>query len=143
MQARPIDYNLKTGLKMNKVENLKKITLAFEAGTSADVMDLTPKHPEFSFIFGLAPAGMTPFEYELVEKAKGDEVLFHVKKTTINQFFEHLILPIWDLIEGRDEIFLKVKILEVSSAGSREIVKAMSDMTAHGGGGCDCGCGCG
>ena len=78
-----------------------------------------------------------------VEKAKGDEVLFHVKKTTINQFFEHLILPIWDLIEGRDEIFLKVKILEVSSAGSREIVKAMSDMTAHGGNGCDCGCGCG
>jgi hypothetical protein len=128
---------------MNKVEQLKKITLAFEAGTSADVMGLTPKHPEFSFIFGLAPEGMTPFEYELAEKSEGDEVLLHLKKNTISQFFEHLIPPIWDLMDGRDEIFLKAKIIEISSAGNREIIKAMAEMTAHGGGGCDCGCGCG
>ena len=128
---------------MNKVENLKKITLSFQAGTSPEKMDLTPKYPEFNFIFGLAPEGMTPFEYELVEKVEGDIVLLHLKKDSLNRFFEHLNPQIWDLFDGRDEIYMKVNILEISAAENREIVKAMADMTAHGGGGCDCGCGCG
>ncbi|CAB1064903.1 hypothetical protein D1BOALGB6SA_9700 [Olavius sp. associated proteobacterium Delta 1] len=128
---------------MTKVENLKKITLSFQAGTSRDAMDLTPSYPEFSFIFGLAPEGMTPFEYELVEKAEGDDVLIHLEKNNLNRFFEHLNPPIRDLFDGREDVYLNVKILEASAAENREVVKAMADMTAHGGGGCDCGCGCG
>ena len=128
---------------MTKVENLKKITLAFQAGTSADEMDLTLEHPEFSFIFSLAPEGMTPFEYELLDKSEGDDVLLHLKKNTLNSFFEHLNPPIWDLLADRNEVYLKIKIEKISTAENREIVKAMADMTAHGGGGCDCGCGCG
>jgi len=61
---------------MNKVENLKKITLSFQAGTSKDTMDLTPKYAEFDFIFAIGPDGMTPFEYELVDKAEGEEVKY-------------------------------------------------------------------
>ena len=128
---------------MTKVENLKKITLSYQAGTSRGAMDLTPRCPEFNFIFGLAPEGMTPFEFELVEKVEGDDILIHLEKNSLNRFFEHLTPPIWDLFDGRDEIYLNVKILEVSTAENREIVKAMAGMTAHGGGGCDCGCGCG
>jgi hypothetical protein len=127
---------------MTKVDNLKKITLACQAGTSPEAMDLTPRHPEFSFIFGLAPEGMTPFEFELVEKVEGDNVLLRIKKDGLDRYFEHLNPPIWDLFDGRDEIYLNVKIRNVSTADNREIVKAMADMTAHGGGGCDCGCGC-
>jgi hypothetical protein len=128
---------------MSKVENLKKISLSFQAGTSVDEMDLAPKHSEFSFIFGLATEGMTPFEYELVDKVEGDDVLLHLYKNTLNSFFGHLIPPIWDLLDSRAEVYLKVKIKEIAAAENREIVKAMADMTAHGGGGCDCGCGCG
>jgi hypothetical protein len=128
---------------MTKVENLKKITLSFRAGTAPDEMDLTPKYPEYIFIFGLAPEGMTPFEYKLVEKVEGDEVLLHLKKDTFSKFFEHLNPPIGDLLDGREEIYLKAKIQAISAAENREIVKALADMTAHGGGGCDCGCGCG
>jgi hypothetical protein len=128
---------------MTKVENLKKITLAFQAGTSPGKMDLTPKYPEFSFIFGLSPEGMSPFEYELVEKVEGDDVLLHLQKETFNTFFENLNPPLWDLFDCREEIYLKVKILKVSAADNREIVKAMAEMAANGGGGCDCGCGCG
>ena len=128
---------------MTRVENLKKIALTFQAGTSREAMDLTPKHPEFNFIFGLAPEGMTPFEYEMVDKAEGDDVLIHLEKDSLNRIFEHLNPPIRDLFDGREEVYLNIKILEVSAAENREIVKAMADMTAHGGGGCDCGCGCG
>ncbi|MEJ2170382.1 MAG: hypothetical protein P8X90_33200 [Desulfobacterales bacterium] len=131
---------------MNKVENLKKVTLNFRAGTSADAMDLIPKNPEFSFIFGLATEGMTPFEYELVDKSEEEEVLLRIKKNAFNRFFEHLSPPLGDLFEGRDEIYVRARIAAVADAENREIVKAMADiadMAAHGGSGCDCGCGCG
>ena len=41
---------------MNKVENLKKITLSLQAGTAQDAMNLTPKYPKLEFIFGLVQA---------------------------------------------------------------------------------------
>lgn len=128
---------------MRKVGNLKKIILTFQAGTSANAMDLTPKDPEFSFIFGLAPEGMTPFEYELVDKTEGEEILLYLKKNALDRFFEHLSPPLGDLFDGRDEVYLKARIAAVANAENREIVKAMADMAAHAGGNCDCGCGCG
>jgi len=128
---------------MNNVENLKKICLSFQAGTTPDVMDLTPKYSQFSFIFGLAPAGMTPFEYELLNKSEGEEILLHLKKDALNRFFEHLHPPVWELFDGREQIYLKAKITAVANAANREVVKAMAEMAAHGGDGCDCGCGCG
>jgi hypothetical protein len=130
---------------MNKIENLKKITLSFQAGTSKDTMDLTPKYPEFDFIFALGPDGMTPFEYELVDKAEGEEVLLHIHKQTFYNFFEHLNPPIWDLFDDREDVYLKATVVTIAAADSRDIVKAMAEMTAHGGRGCDCGgdCGCG
>ncbi len=128
---------------MNKVEPLKKITLTVRAGTSPGNMNLTSQFPQFSFIFGLAPEGMTPFEYQLVEKVENDEVQLHLKKNSFGNFFEHLNPPIWDLVKDRDEIFLNVKIAGISKAENREVVKAMAEMAGNGGGGCDCGCGCG
>ena len=130
---------------MNKVENLRKITLSFQAGTSNDTMDLTPKYPEFDFIFAIGPDGMTPFEYELVDKAEGEEVLLHIHKQGFYNFFEHLNPPMWDLFDDCEDVYLKATIAAIATADSRDIVKAMAEMTAHGGGGCDCGgdCGCG
>ncbi len=128
---------------MNKVENLKKVTLNFQAGAAPDQMDLTPKNPGFCFIFGLAPEGMTPFEYELVDKVVDDDVLLHLTRDNFDKLFEHLNPPLWDLFDGGNGIYLRAKIVEIAAADNREIVKAMADMTAHGGTGCDCGCGCG
>jgi hypothetical protein len=128
---------------MNQVENLKKITLSFQAGTSPDSMNLTPKYSGFEFIFALGQQGMSPFEYELVDKTEGDEVLLHITKQAFSIFFEHLNPPIWDLFDGREDVYLKAKIAAVAAADNREVVKALAEMTAHGGGGCDCGGGCG
>ena len=127
---------------MNKVEDLKKITLSIMAGKLQDTINLTPGHPEIEFIFGLGPEGMTPFEYELVGKAEGESVLLHLKKEDVFSFFEHLNPLFNDLFAGEDDVYLQVKILAVTPAENREIVKAMADMAAHGGAGCDCGCGC-
>jgi hypothetical protein len=126
---------------MEKVENLKKITLKLEAGTSPQNMDLRLDKPEFEFIFGIGISGISPFEYELVDKTEGQEVLIEIKKENISNFFEHLpppIIPLDDDIEG---FFLKIIIQQIAPVDHREIVKALADLTAHGHG-CDCGCGC-
>ena len=128
---------------MNKVDNLKKIKVSFQAGTSHDTMNLSPKYPELDFIFGLGSEGMTPFEYELVEKDEGESVLIHLKKALFYGFFGHINPPLLDLFDGRNDVYLKVKIEAATPADQREIVKAMACLAAHGGAGCDCGCGCG
>jgi len=126
---------------MNKVENLKKIYLSLEAGKSKEHMDLRLSKPEFEFLFGIGPTGMTPFEYELVDKEEGDEILLRVQKDSVQVFFEHLHPPIMNLLEERKDVYLKVKIEKIIPAENREVVKAMAELTAHGHG-CDCGCGC-
>ncbi len=128
---------------MKTVENLKKITLTFQAGTSPDTMDLAPKFPRFEFIFALGQEGMSPFEYELVNKAEGEEIILHIQKQTFYTVFEHLNPPIGDLFDGREDVYLKAKIAAVTAANNRDIVRALAEMTAHGSGGCGCGDGCG
>jgi hypothetical protein len=38
---------------------------------------------------------------------------------------------------------MRVKITRIETPAARDIVKAMAELSAHGGSGCDCGCGCG
>lgn len=128
---------------MNKVEKLKKIALTFQAGTTRESMDLTPKYPGLNFIFGIGREELTAFECELADKAEGEDVLLYLKKEVFHNFFEHLKPPLMDLFDGRDDVYLKVKIVAVAAAENREIVKAMAEMSAHSGVGCECGCGCG
>ena len=126
---------------MSKVENLKKITLQLAAGTSAQNMDLSMDKSEFEFIFGIGPSGISPFEYELVDKTEGQHILVELKKEDFDIFFEHLHPPIFNLINEKDSLFLKVEIKKIATADPRDVVKALADVTAHGHG-CDCGCGC-
>jgi hypothetical protein len=127
---------------MNKVENLKKITISIQTGTSQDTMDFTQKYPEIEFIYGLGPEGMTPFEYELADKAEDESVLFHLKKKDFRSFFEHLNPPLMDLFDVGNDAYLKVEIDAVTPAENKEIIKAMADIASYDGAGCDCSCEC-
>ena len=126
---------------MNKVENLKKVTLRVEVGTTAEDMDLTTTALEYEFVFGIGPGGMCPFEYELINKNMGEIVLLHLHKEALDQFFGHIRLPVIDLFEKNEPLFLKASILKIEKPDSKEVVKALANLTAHPGG-CDCGCGC-
>ena len=126
---------------MNKVENLTKVTLRLQAGTTADHMDLTPAALEFEFIFGIGSGGMCPFEYQLVNKAAGEEIVIQVKKEALHPLFEHLRPPIMNLFEEHDVLHLKIKILRIAKPENTEVIKALSEMASHHHD-CDCGCGC-
>jgi len=128
---------------MNKVQNLKKITLSLRAGTSAGQMDLVPQNPRFEFIFGLSAEGMTPFEYELVERCEGQEVVLHLERRSLESFFEHLNPPLLDLFATRSKVYLEAKIESVTTPTNREIVKALARVAEYSDSGCSCGCGCG
>ena len=126
---------------MNKVENLKKVTLALEIGTTADRMDLTSEPIEFDFIFGIGPAGMCPFEYRLVEKAENEIVLLNLKKEEIDEFTGHLQLPVLDPFTEHASLFIKITIIRIEQPDAKEMVKALAGLTSHAEG-CGCGCGC-
>ena len=126
---------------MNNVENLTKVTLRLEAGTTADRMDLTAAALEFEFIFGIGSSGMCPFEYQLVNKAAGEEIVIQVKKEEFYLLFEHLRPPIMNLFEKPGAFHLKIKILRIEKPENTEVIKALSEMASHHHD-CDCGCGC-
>ena len=126
---------------MDKVDNLKKVTLRLEAGTTADRMDLTAAALKFEFIFGIGSGGMCPFEYQLVNKAAGEEIVIQVKKEELYPLFEHLRPPIMNLFEKHGALHLKIKILRIEKPENTEVIKALSEMASHHHD-CDCGCGC-
>ena len=126
---------------MDKVENLKKVKLSMEAGTTAERMDLTPTALEYEFIFGIGSDGMCPFEYQLINKNEGDIVLLRLKKEEIHLFLGHLQPPILNLLEEKKSIYINVKIAKIEQADSKEVVKALAKLASHAGD-CDCGCGC-
>jgi len=111
---------------MNTVENLTKVTLRLQAGTTADHMDLTPTALEFEFIFGIGSGGMCPFEYQLVNKAAGEKIVIQVKKEELYPLFEHLRPPIMNLFEEHDGLHLKIKILRIEKPENTEVIKALS-----------------
>ena len=126
---------------MKNVENLTKVTLRLEAGTTEDRIDLTPTALEYEFIFGIGPEGMCPFEYQLVNKAVGEKVRIQLKKEGLSPLFEHLRPPIFNLYEKHDMLHLNIEILKIEQPDNTEVVKALSEMASHHHD-CDCGCGC-
>ena len=124
------------------VDNLRKISISIEAGTSPDVMDLTKSPGKLDFIFGIGNNGITPFEYELVNKHQGDNITVRIQRDSAPVFFEHLAFPILNQIRCRDAFYLKARILSVTQPDHREIIKALAEKSSCGDS-CDCGCGCG
>lgn len=48
-----------------------------------------------------------------------------------------------DVFDGREEVFLKAKIVSVTHAETREVIKAMAEIAEYREGECGCGCSCG
>ena len=115
-------------MESKKIDNLKKITLSVEAGTAPDSMDLTPQSSQFEFIYGLGISGLTPFEIHLADKTVGEEVRLHINREEIQQVFQHLILFPLNLPEHLGDFYLKLKIIKVSRAEQREVIKALAEI---------------
>jgi len=120
------------------VDNLKKITLSIEAGTSASKMDITARPQSMTFVYGLGTTGLTPFEYGLADKSTGDVVHVNIRPGERARTFGHL-QPLFETeLDETAEVHLRVHIDNIIPAEGREIISAMAAAAECG---CDCGCG--
>ena len=111
---------------VHKIENLNKVTLSLEAGTSSDHMNITPRPTEFEFVYGLGTFGLTPFEFTLADKICGDEILVQLRQEDLQRYFEHINLPIFRYTKDHNSFYLKARIVNISQADSKELLKAMA-----------------
>lgn len=121
-----------------KIDYMQKITLALEAGSSAEAVDLTPEAVTFDFIFGIGSQGLTPFEFQVAGLSEGEVVVIPVLQSEAGPFFGYHRPPILQWTAGREVFYLTVHVLRVAPAESREVIKAMADMTACNDCGGDC-----
>lgn len=119
---------------------MKKITLKYTAGTAEGSDDLISPTESCEFIYGIAPEGLTPFEYALAEKSAGDQFSYRVERNRINEMFGHVLSNMGKFPVDQDRFYLNIKIADIQEADQREMIKAMAAATACGGA---CGCGCG
>ncbi len=122
--------------KDEKVGNLKKVTVLFEAGTRPETMDLTHEPIPYEFIYGVGTHGLSPFEFELANKAGGDEMVLPMSKGEMSDFFCHHFIPQLAIPEGGEGFYLRMRIVGVSAPDQREVIKAMAEAAACGGGCC-------
>jgi hypothetical protein len=115
-----------------KVGPLKKITLSWEAGRTSDYMDLTSGPKLFEFIYGLGPAGLSPFEYDLADKVVGDTINIRVKRDQIPEKFEHLEPLLFGFPMGYDTFYLRIKVIKINPADQKEVIKAMAETASCG-----------
>ena len=111
---------------------LKKISLLFEAGTGPDKKDLTFEPIPFEFIFGAGSQGLSPFEFQLADKKEGEGLRMHIRAEELSDVFQHLLIPSLGIPESISGIYLNVKIVRVSEADPKEVIKAMAEAAGCG-----------
>lgn len=121
-----------------RIETLKKVTVACKAGTSPGGEDLLSGDETFDFVYGLGTEGLTPFEFRLGGKTAGDTVDFTVSAKDICKTFQHLTIPGLNHAGMNDDVHFTFYIEKVDETESREVIKAMAELSACGGGSCEC-----
>jgi len=123
---------------VNAVAPLNKVSISLAAGRANGRSDLTPEPISITFVYGIGKEGLTPFEYELSGISSGGSTQFHLARHEVDAFFEHLDLPL-PATDAEEIIYFTARVDHVSPASSREVIKAMAEVS----GSCSCGCGCG
>jgi len=119
-----------------KVGNLKKVAVLFEAGRRPESMDLTREPICYDFVYGVGPHGLSPFEFELANMGEGEEIVIPMSTRGMPDFFCHHLIPLSAIPEGVGAFYLRMRIVGVSAADQREVIKAMAEAAACGSGCC-------
>lgn len=123
---------------IHTVDNMKKIKLTLETGTSRDSMDLSDQPFSFQFIYGVGSEGLCLFEKALFEKKIGEETVFRVDPHQTSEVFGHLKQSLAFSLPFEATFYLKSTVKAIQTVDNRELIQAI----AAGGGSSNCGCGC-
>ena len=116
-----------------KVGYMQKITLSLETQETRSVPDQlqpneTEPQPTIEFVYGLSPGGLTPFEFALAEKTAGDEIQLQLDRNKLPEFFGHIAYPAVFAAGDSESIVLEARVLAISPASSREVVRTLADI---------------
>jgi hypothetical protein len=128
----------KTIDQKSPIQPLKKVTLSINAGTRPEGNDLKPETSTFELIVGLGLEGLTPFEFLLSKQSQDERFALKLHPDEICKTFQHITLPHFDFPESTESIFFSFQVIKVEDPDSREVVKAMAELSSCGEGSCEC-----
>jgi hypothetical protein len=105
---------------------MQKITACLETDNTPDAKIGTKPLPTIEFVYGLGSSGLTPFEFAIAEKTVGDEIHLQLHQSQMPAFFGHIRFPAVPTFGESDSIVLKVRILDIAPASSREVIKTLA-----------------
>ncbi len=123
----------------------KKVSIAILAGSREENYSFTPAAVNFDFIYGIFPAGLTPFEVALGDMNKGQSAKLLLTSQELGTFFGPLLQPVRQVVGLHilpEKLSLLVELMACTEASPREVVQSMAKSLSNGGcgGSCDCGC---
>jgi hypothetical protein len=123
---------------LSTVSPLKKVILKLAISSDAPAGGASRSEVDFSFVYGIGTQGLSAFEMALTGKHPGDRMHLHVNPVQMDDYFEHLRLPLLKALKTDPPFDLDLTIQEVSPVSERQLIKAMAQKSGDGG----CGCGC-
>lgn len=126
-----------------KISPLTKVSLAVAATSRQNSVESAEEHL-FSFIYGAASGGLSPFEIHLADKYSGEVLDLELNRDEVHDFFAHLFIHLKNTLALHilpQQLYLHIAINTVEKAEDVEIITAMKEYLGGGcGGGCGCGC---
>jgi hypothetical protein len=111
------------------VEGLKKVTVTVKAGTGSQNTDPIEDGTRMEFVFGIGPAGLTPFEYALADSVVGDTITLQVGSGEHDDIFGHIPIMLPQFPTEEAAMYLRVRVERVEPAAQREIIRAMAEAS--------------
>lgn len=115
-----------------RVESLTKVTLSVTAEPEPGSRRFTASSVRFSFIYGIGPAGLTPFESLLAGLSAGDTVRVKVEAGTQGEAFGHLRSFMPEIKEGIRAVHYMCRVEELAPARPREVIRALAETASCG-----------
>lgn len=100
---------------------------------------------QFTFIYGIAPGGLSDFEIAISDLMVGETFDIPVSEINLRTYLAHLFLIFskqTGLVELNRSMRVQFRFSETSTPAAKEIVSAMAEVQKMGScsGSCDCGC---
>jgi hypothetical protein len=101
------------------------------------------KQVELTFIVGISPDGLSPFEMDIYGMKEGEQKNVTVPRADAPDYFANVSQAVQNIVNDvRADIPLLIHVRTVATVSAGEVVRAVAAQVGDGGCGGSCGCGC-
>lgn len=96
----------------------------------------------YPFFYGTGLDGLSDFEMELYGLSVGEQITRHFEADELKTYLGHLFYSVIKALNTQPPFNLKIRVVSITPATDRELVRALANKDGHVDDGCDCGCSC-